>query len=57
MQSQRNFGAIQKFAPEEKIIAPQDKRFLMFNKLKPTQNTVFALDNPYRHHNDLGLLQ
>lgn len=51
----RNFGAIQKYAQDEQLIANQDKRYLAFNRLPATNNAVWHMDNLYRHHNDLPL--
>ena len=50
-------GAVEKADPNQKHIAPLDKRFLMLNGMKGTSKYTFVLENPYRHHNDLGLFQ
>jgi hypothetical protein len=46
-----------KAEPDHKFIATQDKRFLFFDGLKPTEPVTIEIENPFRHHNDLPLYQ
>ncbi len=48
---------VEKADPNQKFIAPTDKRFLVFNGLRATTPYTAEFENPFRHHNDLGLLQ
>lgn len=49
---------VEKADLDHKFIASNtDKKMLFFTGLKASQNAHFELDNIYRHHNDLGLLQ
>ena len=53
-----SFGAIHKASADHTFIAANtDKKTLVFDGLQGKDNATFALDNIYRHHNDLGLLQ
>ena len=49
---------VEKADPDHKFIASNtDKKMLVFTGLRASHNAHFELDNIYRHHNDLGLLQ
>jgi hypothetical protein len=39
------------------LTAAASKRTMVFDGLKASSNHVFELDNIYRHHNDLPLVQ
>ena len=39
------------------LTADANKKTLVFDGLKASENATFELDNIYRHHNDLPLLQ
>jgi hypothetical protein len=54
----RAFGAVHKADGDHKFIAADVKKeTLVFDGLKPAENTTYTLDNLYRHHNDLPLTQ
>ena len=55
--ARRNFGAVVKADGSHKFIQPVDKKFIAFEGLKGTSTANVALDNSYRHHNNLPLLQ
>ena len=49
---------IEKADGEHKFLTPAaNKKTLVFDGMKGSENAVFELDNIYRHHNDLPLLQ
>lgn len=48
---------VEKADPDHKFIAPLNKRFLVFDRLKPTAPAELEVENPYRHHNDLTLFK
>lgn len=55
MQS-RNFGAVQKAAPDQKMLtAAASDKTMVFDGLKGSKPATFELDNIYRHQNDLPL--
>ncbi len=47
---------VHKPEPNQKFIQPVDKRFLVLSGMKGTNPGTAALENPFRHHNDKGLL-
>lgn len=48
---------IEKPSLDHKFLAESNanKKFIVFNGLQPTESGVVALENLYRHHNDLKL--
>lgn len=50
---------VEKAALDHKFLTADaaDKRFLVFNGLKPTTPVTIALENPYRHQNDKPLYE
>jgi hypothetical protein len=49
---------IEKADGEHKFLTQEaNKKTLVFDGLKASENATFELDNIYRHHNDLPLLQ
>jgi len=49
---------IEKADGDHKFLTPDaNKKTLVFDGLKASENATFELDNLYRHHNDLPLLQ
>lgn len=58
----RGFGGgghheIVKADGNQKFIAPVDKKMVAFTGLKGTTPAMIEVENPYRHHNDLSLIQ
>ncbi|MFN9979082.1 MAG: hypothetical protein ACK53Y_04170, partial [bacterium] len=49
---------VEKADGDHKFITKEgsDKRFLFFNGLKATAPATIVVENPYRHHNDLPLI-
>ena len=50
---------VEKADPNHHFIEKEgfNKRFLFFNGLKAASPATIVVENPYRHHNDLPLLQ
>ena len=49
---------VEKADPDHKFIASDvNKRFLFFQGMRATEGATVVVENPYRHHNDLPLLQ
>lgn len=55
--AKRNFGAVVKADGEHKFVAPTTQKMLAFEGMKGTANHTYAVDNLYRHHNNLPLYQ
>ena len=55
--SSRAFGAIVKAEGDHKFVAPCNKKTIVFDGLKPTNNQMHEISNNYRHQNDLPLIK
>jgi len=55
--ARRNFGAVVKADGDHQFIKDCNKKTIAFDGLKGTSTATSALDNIYRHHNNLPLLQ
>jgi hypothetical protein len=56
--TKRSFGAMQKAAADQKFLTPAaNAKTMYFDNLKGVTPAKIAIDNLYRHHNDLPLSQ